>query len=69
MFVCCVCCVLSGRGLYDELITRPGESYQLWRVVVCDHGNLVNEEAITRAGLQSQIKNNNNNIFPLILFV
>ena len=23
MFVCCACCVLSGRGLCDELITRP----------------------------------------------
>jgi len=23
MFVCCECCVLSGRGLCDELITRP----------------------------------------------
>jgi len=22
--VCCECCVLSGRGLCDELITRPG---------------------------------------------
>jgi hypothetical protein len=32
MFVCCV----SGRGLCDELITRPEESYRLWRVVVCD---------------------------------
>jgi hypothetical protein len=37
MFFCCVCCVLSGRGLCDELITRPEESYRLWRVVVCDH--------------------------------
>ena len=36
MFVCCVCCVLSGRGLCDGLITRPEESYRLWRVVVCD---------------------------------
>jgi hypothetical protein len=27
MFVCCECCVLSGRGLCDELITRPEESY------------------------------------------
>ena len=36
MFVCCECCVLSGRGLCDELITRPEESYQLWCVVVCD---------------------------------
>jgi hypothetical protein len=23
MFVCCVCCVWSGRGLWDEMITRP----------------------------------------------
>jgi len=35
MFVCFECCVLSGSGLYDELITRPEESYQLW-CVVCD---------------------------------
>jgi len=28
--------VLSGRGLCDELITRPEESYRLCRVVVCD---------------------------------
>jgi len=35
-FVCCECCVLSGRGLCDELITRPEESYRLWCVVVCD---------------------------------
>ena len=36
MFVCCECCALSGRGLCDELITRPKDSYRLWRVVVCD---------------------------------
>ena len=36
MFVCCACCVLSGRGLCDELITRPEDSYRLWCVVVCD---------------------------------
>ena len=35
-FVCCECCVLSGRGLCDELFTRPEESYRLWCVVVCD---------------------------------
>ena len=34
--VCCECRVLSGRGLCDELITRPEESYRLWCVVVCD---------------------------------
>jgi len=27
---------LSGRGLCDELITRPEESYRLCYVVVCD---------------------------------
>ena len=36
MFVSCECCVLSGRCLCDGLITRPGESYRLWRIVVCD---------------------------------
>ena len=46
MFVCCECCVLSGRGLCDELITRPEESYRLW-CAVCDLETtkiLVNEE-------------------------
>jgi len=28
--------VLSGRGLCDELITRPEDSYRMWCVVVCD---------------------------------
>jgi hypothetical protein len=36
LFVCCKCCVLSGRGLCDELITRPKESYRMWCVVVSD---------------------------------
>ena len=36
MFVCCECCVLSGRSLCDELIARPEETYRLWCVVVCD---------------------------------
>jgi hypothetical protein len=26
------CCVLSGRGLCDGLITRPEESYRVWCV-------------------------------------
>ena len=48
--VCCECRVLSGRGLCDELITRPEESYRLWCVVVCDLETtkiLMNEEAKT----------------------
>jgi len=36
MSVCCECCVLSGRGLCDGLITRPEESYRVGCVVVCD---------------------------------
>jgi hypothetical protein len=36
MAVSCECCVLSGKGLCVGLITRPEESYRLWRVVVCD---------------------------------
>jgi len=39
MFVCCECCVLPSTGLCDGLITRPEESYRLWRVVVCDQEN------------------------------
>jgi hypothetical protein len=35
MSVCWECCVLSGRGLCDELITRPEESYRMWCVAVC----------------------------------
>ena len=31
----CLLCVLSGRGLCEELITRLEESYRLW-CVVCD---------------------------------
>ena len=36
MSVSCECCVLSGRGLGDGLITRPEEFFRLWCVVVCD---------------------------------
>ena len=57
IFVCCECRVLSGRGLCDELITRPEDSYRLWCVVVCDlEKNLKNEEAMTRVGSQGHRK-------------
>ena len=36
MSVACDCCVLSGRSLCDELITRPEESCRLCCFVVCD---------------------------------
>ena len=61
MFVCCDCYVLSGRGLCDELITRPEESYRLW-CVVCDLETAkvhVNEEAKAHWGaIASREKNN-----------
>jgi len=36
MFAFCECCVLSERGLFDELITRPEEFYRVWCVCDCD---------------------------------
>jgi len=48
--------MLSGRGLCDELITRPEEPYWLWRVIVCDLENLKNEETVTRVGSQRHSK-------------
>ena len=36
MVVCCECCVLSGRGLCNELVTHPEESYRLWCIIECD---------------------------------
>jgi hypothetical protein len=29
LMFCLLCCVLSGRGLCDKLITRPEECYRL----------------------------------------
>ena len=48
--------MLLGRGLCDELITRPEESYRVWCVVVCDLEILKNEEAMTRVGSQRHKK-------------
>jgi len=36
MDISLLCCLLSGGGLCDGLITPPEESYRLWSVVVCD---------------------------------
>jgi len=67
MFVCCQCCVLSGRGLCDELISRPEEYYRLWCAVVCNLENLKHEEAMTRVGSQRHRKKELTMI--LVLFV
>jgi len=55
--------VLSGRGLCDELITHPEESY-LQRCVVCNLENLINEEAIALTGLQCHKKINGDKWAP-----
>jgi len=48
--VCWECCVLSGRGLCNELITCPEESYRVWCVWVWSW-ILDNEEALAHWGL------------------
>jgi hypothetical protein len=63
-----VWCVLSGRGLCDELNTRPEESHRLWRVVVRDHETSWYEEAIARAGLHSQRNKLENKYFKPIKY-
>ena len=64
MFVCCECFVLSGRGLCDELITRPEESYLLWFVVVYDLENLVNEEPYPINVIELNIEDTSLDVFP-----
>jgi hypothetical protein len=49
-------CLLSGRVLCDEMITRPEESHRLWCVVVCDLETFKNEEAMARVGSQRHSK-------------
>ena len=56
IFVCYKCCVLSGKGLCDELITHPEQCYRLWCIVVCGLENLKNEETMARVGSQSHSK-------------
>ena len=58
MSVCCECCVMSGRGLCDELITRLEEPYRLWCVVVVLSRNVLYEEALVQWGLLHQKKKN-----------
>jgi hypothetical protein len=55
MSVFCECCVLSRRGLCNELITRPEESYRLWCVWVWSW-SVDNEEAQAHVGLSSHRK-------------
>jgi hypothetical protein len=67
---------LSGRGLCDELITRPEESYRLW-CVVCDLETSWMRRPWPTGGLLRQNKQTNRqtdrqtdkqtNVFPYII--
>ena len=59
--------MLTGRGLSDELITRPEESYRLWCVVVCDQKNLKNVVAMARVGPQRHREQNQTNILQKLV--
>jgi len=60
-----MCCVLSGRGLCDELITRPEESYRLWYFVVCDLETLRMRRPWPAWGRSATGKENNNKLKSL----
>jgi hypothetical protein len=60
-----VCCVLSGRGLCDKLITRPEESCRLWCVVKRERENPWLKRPWPTGGLLNQIKK----IYHLLLGV
>jgi hypothetical protein len=55
----CLSCVLSGRGLCDELITRTEESYRLWSVV--DQETSWTRRPYPALGYRARENNNNNN--------
>jgi len=67
MDVCCKCCVLSGRCLCDELITRPEESLlTVVRRCVLSR-NLANEEALAHWGLLRKKETINNTLISTFL--
>jgi len=62
MFVCCECCVLSGRCLFDGMITRPDEFYLVWGVVVCDIENSWMKRPRSNGGCRAKNKTKKLNI-------
>ena len=66
MSVYCECCVLSGRGLCDGLITRPEESYRLWCVAECDLQTSWMRRPWPTAGLLRQKQNKTNKTVTLV---
>jgi len=68
MDVFCECCVLSGRDLCDELITRPEESYRLWCVIVLDlESSWISRSWPTGGCCAKKSENTNSRIFHRML--
>ena len=64
---CLLCCVLSGRGLCDQLITRPEESYRLHCCVWSRSlNNLNNQEAMARIGAAAPQKKKVRNLVGVL---
>jgi hypothetical protein len=61
MSVSCECRVMSGRGLCDEPIPRPEESYRLWCVYQCDHKKITISTLKRKAGVGRRGRLNTNN--------
>jgi hypothetical protein len=59
-------CVLSGRGLCDELITRPEAVLPTLARRCVLLRNLENEKAIALAGLQNQKKKIKISVYELV---
>jgi len=66
MFVRCDCCVLSGKGLFDELITRPEDSYRLWCVAVCDLETTWMRRSWPTGGCRTKNKGNFTNLLSIL---
>ena len=62
MDVCRECCVLSGRGLGDELITRPQEPYRL----CCDREASTVRRPWTQGLLSHKIVKGKGKLHPII---
>ena len=58
--VCFECCVLSGRGLCDGLITHPEESYRVLCACVLS-GSLENEETLPHWGVGGLLRHSKKN--------
>ena len=59
----CECCILWGRGLCFELITRPEEFYRLWCVAMCDLETSRMRRSWPTLGRSATKKNKYSNIY------